>query len=167
MIVTEEPIERLEEHGRVSAAFTVERILEVAVMEQGLGGLCLVERPVEDPWRKDYDAVGDGGPAAWRGRFDVGSWGLFGAYDGEVRIGGAVVAVDTTGLDLLAGRYVLCFGTSEFAVTRAAPAPAHGSFGPQKPGSTVAGAAPSTSRLRTSTWQRAASTFAWVVNWQP
>ena len=40
-------------------------------------------------------------PASWPLRFDLTNWGLLGAYDGTRRIGGAVLAYDTPGLDLL------------------------------------------------------------------
>jgi GNAT superfamily N-acetyltransferase len=76
--VVEEPISRLVEHARISAAF-----------ETGRG-------------IKDYDAVED--PARWAATWDLGNWALLVAYDGLVRVGGCVVAFDTPGFEMLEGR---------------------------------------------------------------
>jgi GNAT superfamily N-acetyltransferase len=55
-------------------------------------------------YTKDYDATGGDGPTQWPQRFDVSNWGLLAAYTGGERVGGATVAYDTRGLDLLEGR---------------------------------------------------------------
>lgn len=84
--IVEEPISSgLAEHGTVSIAFSV-------VRADG------------SRWTKDYDAV-DGPPTRWLARWDVSSWGLLVARagDDDARIGGAVVAWDTEGLDMLRG----------------------------------------------------------------
>jgi GNAT superfamily N-acetyltransferase len=78
-------------------------VFEMELLDAGLGGILLAERPVDVPWTKDYDAT-DGGPGRWASRFDVNSWGLLGAYDDERRIGGAVIAFDTPELHMLRGR---------------------------------------------------------------
>lgn len=79
-------------------------MFEVELLEAGLGGVLLVERPVDAPWLKDYDAT-DGGPTRWwTSRFDVSHWGLLGAYEDGRRIGGAVIAFDTPNLHMLRGR---------------------------------------------------------------
>ena len=54
----------LGEHGRISIAFVVDRILEVTVAGGGLGGISLTETAVADPYVKDYDAIEGEGPAA-------------------------------------------------------------------------------------------------------
>ncbi|MEM1446495.1 MAG: GNAT family N-acetyltransferase [Planctomycetota bacterium] len=58
------------------------------------------------PWIKDYDASADHHPTAWPDRFDVSRWGLLTATRGEGKrpIGGAVLAFDTPGLEMLEGR---------------------------------------------------------------
>ena len=89
-------------HGRAKQAFDVRSVLEVMVHDGGLGGFALVERAVE-PWTKDYDVDGER-PASWAARFDVSAWGLVSAWEGAVRIGGAVIAFDTPGLHMLEGR---------------------------------------------------------------
>ena len=43
-----EPVtpESLREHARISIAFQVDRILDVTVQQNGLGGFALIERPL-------------------------------------------------------------------------------------------------------------------------
>jgi GNAT superfamily N-acetyltransferase len=94
----------LGEHGRISIAFVVDRILEVTLAEGGLGGMSLTETPVADPYVKDYDAIAGEGPARWAERFDISHWGMTGAYRDGVRVGGAVIAFRTAGLCMLGGR---------------------------------------------------------------
>ena len=53
---------------------------------------------------KDYDAIEGEGPTRWPKRFDTSNWGLIAAYDGPDRVGGAVIAFDTTGVHMLEGR---------------------------------------------------------------
>jgi GNAT superfamily N-acetyltransferase len=94
----------LAEHGRTPIAFTVDRVLAVAVTDDGMGGISLAEAPVAAPYVKDYDADSGEGPARWARSFDTENWGLLGAYRDGARIGGAVLAFRTPGLWMLAGR---------------------------------------------------------------
>lgn len=103
MRLTEEPISRLGVHGEVPIAFLVERVLDVRLVQEGLGGVVLSERAVETPWLKDYDAIRGEGPAQWARRFDVTNWGLIAAQEAARRVGGAVVAFDTAGVSMLGG----------------------------------------------------------------
>lgn len=59
----------------------------------------LVERPLEQPFRKNYDAVED--PKEWPVRFDLSNWVLIGAFDGDTWVGGAIGAFNTPGIDML------------------------------------------------------------------
>jgi GNAT superfamily N-acetyltransferase len=94
--------ERLGEYGKVPSAFEVKTILEVELVEDGLGGMILHAVPVK-PYIKDYDA-GDELPTDWPRRYDVTKWGFFLAeMDGEP-VGAAAVAVDTTGVFMLEAR---------------------------------------------------------------
>jgi GNAT superfamily N-acetyltransferase len=102
--IEEESIDRLGEHATVPIAFLVERVLEVSPVDGGLGGIALTERHLETPWVKDYDAIEGEGPTRWGRHFDVANWGLLAAHDGEGRVGGAVVAFGTPGVDMLEGR---------------------------------------------------------------
>ncbi len=67
----EEPIDALAGHGLISIAFAVESVLDVVLVDGGLGGLWLRESAVPEPWVKDYDADDGEGPSRWAGRFDV------------------------------------------------------------------------------------------------
>jgi len=102
-IVTES-ISRLPEHGLVPISFTVESVLDVELLEGGLAGVRLSERTLDDPWVKDYDGTDGEGPAGWAQRFDLEHWGLIAAHHQDRRVGGAVIAFDTIGVDLLGGR---------------------------------------------------------------
>lgn len=95
---------KLDVYSRVSIAFTVESILRVDVIDDGLGGVRLVEEPVEEPYVKDYDAYEDGPPTKWPEQFDIGNWGFFLAMDGDQPIGAAAVAWNTNGVNMLEGR---------------------------------------------------------------
>jgi GNAT superfamily N-acetyltransferase len=101
--IREEPIAALAEHARISIAFQVDRVLDVREVADGLGGLTLHERVVEATYLKDYDAIKGEGPTPWAKRFDVSNWGLIGAHAGT-RIGGAVIAFNTPGVNMLEGR---------------------------------------------------------------
>jgi GNAT superfamily N-acetyltransferase len=102
--VSEEPASALAEYGQVSIAFTVRRVLECTALDGGLGGLALIERELDAPYAKDYDAIQGEGSARWARRFDVSKWGFFAARSEDRRVGGAVVAWDTAGVEMLEGR---------------------------------------------------------------
>jgi len=99
--IREEPGAALEEVARIPMSFEVRSVLDVVSVEDEFR---LSERPVAAPYVKDYDAIPGEGPASWARRFDVLRWGLLGAHLGSERVGAAVVAFDTPGLDLLHGR---------------------------------------------------------------
>jgi GNAT superfamily N-acetyltransferase len=94
----------LDEHAAIPIAFVVDRILEVALIDGGLGGICLTETAVTDPYLHDYDAIENTGAARWPERFDVSSWGLICARRDGAKAGGAVIAFNTPGLRMLGGR---------------------------------------------------------------
>jgi GNAT superfamily N-acetyltransferase len=94
----------LSEHAAISIAFVVDRVLEVRLLDGGLGGMSLTETGVTSPYVKDYDALKGAGPQCWPGRFDVSNWGLIGARRDGASAGGAVIATRTPGLHMLGGR---------------------------------------------------------------
>ena len=51
-----EPITALADVARVPISFLVESLLEVELIDGGLGGMVLRERQVDPPYLKDYDA---------------------------------------------------------------------------------------------------------------
>lgn len=94
----------LDEYDRVPCAFEVHSILEVQTLQDGLGGLRLVEKPVPQPYVKDYDAYEDGPPSAWVNQFDISNWGILLARAGPVPVGAAAIAYNTAGVNMLEGR---------------------------------------------------------------
>lgn len=104
MEIIEESITVAPELARIPISFEVESVFDVSAPGGGLGGLILSERRLDAPYVKDYDTAGGEHPAKWAERFDVSHWGLIGAHSNGVRVGGAVVAFNTQGVDMLEGR---------------------------------------------------------------
>ena len=107
--IVEEPptLETLREYVRVSIAFVVDSHLRVEAPEQGLGGIRLVEESVEPSWVKDYDDPpqhSDDNVLDWPKRWDIKNWGVLSVFDGEQRVGGAIVAWKTDRLWFNEGR---------------------------------------------------------------
>lgn len=102
--LVEEPITAVTGLARVPISFEVERVLEITIRERGLGGFVLSERRLDVPYVKDYDAIPGEGPAQWPLRFDVSNWGLIVARSGGLLVGGAIIAFDSPGIDMLEGR---------------------------------------------------------------
>lgn len=100
--VRTESIADLDRQGDIPIAFDVRTVLDVKLVDRGLGGIILDEVDV-DPWVKNYDTAEDG-PSQWSSRFDVTNWGLLGAYEDGTRVGGAVIAHDTPKVHMLRGR---------------------------------------------------------------
>ena len=104
MQIQEEPLGDLSEHAGIPISFRVDRILEVSVVDGGLGGIALAEAPVDEPWTKDYDSEREEGPTRWPKRFDVRNWGLIAAREGGRLLGGVVIAFDSPDLTMLRDR---------------------------------------------------------------
>lgn len=92
----------LADYARISIAFEVRAVLEVA--PTSADGFTTSERRVSAPYRKDYDAHLEERPTEWPRRFDVAHWGFFLAREGTHPVGGAAVAFDTPGVEMLEGR---------------------------------------------------------------
>jgi len=100
-------LDLLAAYAAIPISFTVESILRVDVIDQGLGGLALTEEKAAPPYVKDYGQdSGDesDSPIAWPKQFDLSRWGIFLAYSGSRPVGGAAVAIDTPGLNMLEDR---------------------------------------------------------------
>lgn len=99
-------VEELQRYAQVPIRFWVHSVLRVELVEQGLGGLRLVEEPVSPPYLKDYDAQGGGeeGPTHWAKQFDVRRWAFFLAEEGGQPAGAATVAFDSPDVHMLEGR---------------------------------------------------------------
>ena len=101
--IEEIPPERLNDYDRVPQRVEVKTILQVDLVEGGLGGMLLRPVPVESPYIKDYDSYGEL-PSDMPKKFDVRNWGFFLAMAGSTPVGAATVAYDTTGVFMLEAR---------------------------------------------------------------
>ena len=101
--IVEIGLERLVEYASVPIQVLVKSILQVELLDGGLGGMVLFQKPVEKPYIKDYESYGEL-PTDWPKLFDVSKWGFFLAVDGESLAGAAAVAFDTTGVFMLEAR---------------------------------------------------------------
>lgn len=98
--IREEPIAALAAYCAISIGFKVSS--EFVVEERGIG-FDLVERAVE-PWMKDYDTFAGASPEVLPARFDITEWPILSAWISGERVGGALLAWRTPGIDLLEGR---------------------------------------------------------------
>jgi ribosomal protein S18 acetylase RimI-like enzyme len=101
--VSEAPITGVAELGLVPISFNVDRRYDV-VSDQASGRFALVERLVESPYVKDYDAIAGEGPSQWARRFEISRWGFIRAQSGGRLVGGAVLAFDSGDVVMLEGR---------------------------------------------------------------
>jgi len=93
--VREEPISELGEVGRIPIAFDVRSIYEVSGDPRVWR---FIERALDRPYVKDYDAIPGESPADWPNRFDVSGWSLLVARAGGERVGSIVLSFDVPGI---------------------------------------------------------------------
>ena len=93
---------RLAEYGTIPIRFEVRSIFEVVGDDPATA--VLQEKPEPTPWTKDYDAMKGEGPTRWAKNRDISNWGLLAAYLDDQRVGGAVLAFNTDGINKLEGR---------------------------------------------------------------
>jgi ribosomal protein S18 acetylase RimI-like enzyme len=103
MNILEIPSSDLAHYAAIPIAFEVRTIFDVHLPENGLGGIHLVETAVT-PYLKDYDELET--PLSWPDEFDISRWGLFLTVDDDSgqALGGAAVAWNTAGVNMLEGR---------------------------------------------------------------
>lgn len=94
----EETMAALARHIEVRSTFESDRVFDVRWRS---GEWQLEERQRATPFHKDYDVAES--PLEWL-RFDTTHWVLVGAFDGPTRLGGAIGAFDSPGVDMLEGR---------------------------------------------------------------
>jgi len=90
-------------YAAIPIKLEVRSIFRVKLVKRGLDGMRFVEEPVETPYIKDYDSYGET-PLDWERLFEMTYWGCFLALDGEQVAGGAAVAFNTHGVNMLEGR---------------------------------------------------------------
>ncbi len=100
--IIEESLAYLAEYGEVPIRFEVRSLFEIE--GENPDSAVLVERALEHPWVKDYDAIMGEGPARWAKRWDLTNWRLLAAYVGGQRVAGCVLAWKTDGISKLEGR---------------------------------------------------------------
>lgn len=93
--IVQEPVASLAAYAAIPISFLIDRVVDVAPQQDGADRFDLRERPVSNPYVKDYDALDGGGPLGWPARFDVTRWVLLAAFVDGSRVGGAAVALDT------------------------------------------------------------------------
>jgi streptothricin acetyltransferase len=97
----EESKKTLNEYKTVTISFEVKSVYNVELINNGLGGFKLLEKEVTPYWH-DYDGESDtSNPFTWASRWDISNWLILAAYDGNKRVGGAVVAHKTDGVNML------------------------------------------------------------------
>ncbi len=89
--------DRLADYASVPSVLGVESKLVVDEIDHGSWRFELREQPIPAPYSKDYDSYGEGGPLAWRERFDVSKWRLWLATHSGDTIGGAAIASNIPG----------------------------------------------------------------------
>ena len=102
--IIREQLGHLYAHEHIPIAFEVEKILDLTVVDRGLGGLVLCERRLASPYVKDYDSIRGNRPSDWSKCFDMNNWAFLSAWIDDRRAGGAVIAFKTEGLDMLERR---------------------------------------------------------------
>lgn len=96
--IREESADTLSEYEKISIAFEVQSIFRVELIDRGLGGIKFFEESVA-PYIKAYDVFEK--PSNWLNRFDLSNWGMLCAYAGGSRVGGATIAWNTPGVEML------------------------------------------------------------------
>lgn len=94
--------ELLDEYAKISIKFEVSSIYVLELCDKGLGGVIFKEKQVT-PYVKDYDTMDDN-PSHLLDKFDLRHWCVVLAYHESKLVGGAIIAFDTEGINMLEGR---------------------------------------------------------------
>ncbi|MCY4435759.1 MAG: GNAT family N-acetyltransferase [Chloroflexi bacterium] len=101
--ITEQCLNRLRTYGSIPISFTVDSKYRVDAVGRGRGAWRLTEESVDHPYVKDYDEGGER-PLRWAQQFDLSNWVILAALQDSARLGGAVVAWNTPGVNMLEDR---------------------------------------------------------------
>lgn len=103
ILVFEEPTRKvLKEYSNISIEYKVDSVYNLEWKNNGLGGIMIVEEAI-DPYYKNYDSIDDN-PSLLLEEFNLENWSVVSAFDGDTRIGGAIIAYNTEGVNMLEGR---------------------------------------------------------------
>ena len=94
--------DRLEDYASIPMTVLISSVFALQLEDGGLDGISFKETPVV-PYVKDYDND-SGSPTTWPQQFFIENWGLFLALQNGALVGGAAVAWNTNGSNLLEGR---------------------------------------------------------------
>ncbi len=95
-------IQDIDEYLKVPITLEIHRVLEVKLEDDGLKGIQLVEKELEESYIKDYDDDSD--IEGLKDKFDMSNWGFFIASMEDENVGGVIIAYDTPGINMLSGR---------------------------------------------------------------
>lgn len=102
IVVIEESTDVLPLYEQIPMAFLASKKVSLDGLLESQGANM---REIEvEPFRKDYDDCEEDRPTSLPKRFDVSNWALIGAFCDGRRIGGAILARSTPGLNMLEGR---------------------------------------------------------------
>ncbi len=93
----------IEVYSNIPITYSTDYYLKPELINDGLGGIKFIEEKLSEILHKDYD---DGEtPVNWAKEFDISNWVIFVAKDelGSI-LGGATVAFNTKGVNMLEGR---------------------------------------------------------------
>ena len=102
IIIESKSIKRLKKYSTIPIRFEVRSIYEVHGDDPATA--LLIEKPVPEPWIKDYDAIKGEEPVRWAQLWDISNWGMLVAQLKKRWIGGCVLAYNTDGVYKLEGR---------------------------------------------------------------
>lgn len=94
----------LPEYAGVPISFQVAHRMELTSVGNHGSGSSFRVQAVDAPYEKDYDAIDGCRPTDWPARWDVSRWWIAACFSGDERVGGAAVAFDTPGMEILEGR---------------------------------------------------------------
>lgn len=101
MYLEEISINDLSEYAKVSNQFESTSMLEVQLIDNGLGGIRLQEQQVEH-FTYHYDSHES--PTSFPEEFDMTNWGIFLARIDQVPVGGVIIAFNTPRVNMLEGK---------------------------------------------------------------
>ncbi|MFW5904394.1 MAG: GNAT family N-acetyltransferase [Candidatus Saliniplasma sp.] len=102
IVLKEITIDDIDEYSNIPIKFEVEKIFDVKLIDDGLGGIELVEKKLDKSYIKDYDKDSD--LRNLEDEFEITNWGFFLAYIDKRPVGGVIIAYDTEGVNMLSGR---------------------------------------------------------------
>src|SRR5262249_21522104 len=102
MQIVEEGPDSLKVYEAISIAFQVTEKVKLDRLIDTNGAEITVVSTV--PYLKDYDACEEDRPTVLAQRFNFATWGILAAFDGDARLGGAILAWNDPDYSLLNGR---------------------------------------------------------------